>query len=147
MSWPGSNPKNGAVPRLAPPTPNHWVVLRVDWSAWVKALFYRLARHGGGRAIEVVVPLLVQADVDLATRERWLERLWEAIQEDEVPYIEHLADFWGDLCVDRDIASGWADRFLPILQRMLNPEETAFGYFRGKDACLSAMLVVQRYED
>ena len=66
------------------------------------------------RAIEALVPLVVQANVDLATRQSWLERLWEAIQEDEMPYIEHLADFWGDLCISKDIASDWADRFLPI---------------------------------
>lgn len=99
------------------------------------------------RAIEALVPLVVQANVDLATRQRWLERLWEAIQEDEMPYIEHLADFWGDLCIGKDIASDWADRFLPILQRMWSPQETAFGYFQGTDACLSALLAAGRTEE
>ena len=99
------------------------------------------------RAIEALVPLVVQANVDLATSQRWLERLWEAIQEDEMPYIEHLADFWGDLCISKDIASDWADRFLPILQRMWSPQETAFGYFQGTDACLSALLAAGRTEE
>ena len=99
------------------------------------------------RAIETLVPLMVQADVDVKTRQRWLERLWEAIQEDEMPYIEHLADFWGDLCISKDIASDWADRFLPILQRMWSPQETAFGYFQGTDACLSALLAAGRTEE
>lgn len=99
------------------------------------------------RAIETLVPLLVQADVDLATRQRWLDRLWEAIEEDEMPYIEHLADFWGELCTRSDIASEWADRFLPILQRMWSPQETAFGYFQGTDACLSALLAAGRAEE
>lgn len=99
------------------------------------------------RAIEALVPLVVQANVDLAIRQRWLERLWEAIQEDEMPYIEHLADFWGDLCIGKDIASDWADRFLPILQRMWSPQETAFGYFQGTDACLSALLAAGRTEE
>lgn len=99
------------------------------------------------RAIEALVPLVVQANVDLVTRQRWLERLWEAIQEDEMPYIEHLADFWGDLCIGKDIASDWADRFLPILQRMWSPQETAFGYFQGTDACLSALLAAGRTEE
>ena len=99
------------------------------------------------RAIEALVPLVVQANVDLATRQSWLERLWEAIQEDEMPYIEHLADFWGDLCISKDIASDWVDRFLPILQRMWSPQETAFGYFQGTDACLSALLAAGRTEE
>ena len=99
------------------------------------------------RAIETLVPLMVQADVDVKTRQRWLERLWEAIQEDEMPYIEALAGYWGELCVSKETAWEWADRFLPILQRMWSPEETAFGYFRGTEACLSAMLAAQRYEE
>ena len=99
------------------------------------------------RAIETLVPLMVQADVDVKTRQRWLERLWEAIQEDEMPYIEALAGYWGELCASKETAWEWADRFLPILQRMWSPEETAFGYFRGTEACLSAMLAAQRYEE
>lgn len=99
------------------------------------------------RAIETLVPLLVRAEVDIKTRQRWLERLWGAIQEDEMPYIEALAGYWGELCVGKETAWEWADRFLPILQRMWSPEETAFGYFRGTEACLSAMHAAQRYEE
>lgn len=44
-------------------------------------------------AIETLVPILTKADVDSATRQRWLDRLWDAVQEDEMPYIEYLADF------------------------------------------------------
>lgn len=38
-------------------------------------------------AIVTLVPILSQADVDATTRQRWLDRLWEAVQEDEMPYI------------------------------------------------------------
>lgn len=99
------------------------------------------------RAIETLVAIIVQADVDFITRQRWLERLWEAIQEDEMPYIESLADYWGELCITKEIASEWADRFLPILQRMWSPAESVFGYFQGTDACLSALLVAGRNEE
>ena len=72
------------------------------------------------RAIETLVPLMVQADVDVKTRQRWLERLWEAIQEDEMPYIEALAGYWGELCVSKETAWEWADRFLPILLSLIH---------------------------
>ena len=98
-------------------------------------------------AIETLVPLLTKADVDAATRARWLDRLWEAVQEDEMPYIEYLADFWGELCVEPKVASVWADQFLPIVERIWSPAEPGHGYFKGTDACLSALHVAGRYDE
>ena len=98
-------------------------------------------------AIETLVPLLTKADVDAATRARWLDRLWEAVQEDEMPYIEYLADFWGELCVNPEVASGWADQFLPIVERIWSPAEPGHGYFKGTDACLSALHAAGRYDE
>ncbi len=98
-------------------------------------------------AIKTLVPILVQADVDPATRQRWLDRLWDAIQEDEMPYIEVLADFWGELCVRPEVASAWADQFLPIVQRMWSPSEPGHGFFKGTDACLSALYAAARHEE
>ena len=96
------------------------------------------------RAIETLVPLIVKPDVPPAIRQRWLDHLWEAVQEDEMPYIEYLADFWGELCVTPAVASAWADQFLPIVQRIWSPAEPGHGYFKGTDACLSALHVAGR---
>lgn len=98
-------------------------------------------------AIETLVPILTKADVDSATRQRWLDRLWDAVQEDEMPYIEYLADFWGELCVNPEVASGWADQFLPIVERIWSPAEPGHGYFRGTDACLSALHAAGRHDE
>jgi hypothetical protein len=49
-------------------------------------------------------------------REKWLARLWDAIQEDKIPYLEYLMDFWGELCVTRELASTWADRLVPTME-------------------------------
>jgi len=45
------------------------------------------------RAIETLVPIIVRADVSRAVREKWLERLFEALQEDAMPYLEYLEEF------------------------------------------------------
>src|SRR5512147_1781543 len=63
-------------------------------------------------AIEACAKIIASAPVDDAPRDRWLDRLWEAHQDDEIPYIEHLADCWGELCVSRERASAWADRLI-----------------------------------
>ena len=48
-------------------------------------------------------------DVDARTRQRWLDRLWQAINDDDMPYIETLAERWGELCGTRELASAWAE--------------------------------------
>ncbi len=87
------------------------------------------------RAIEVVVPIIANAPVDTAVRQRWLERLWEAIQEQRVPYIEALAEEWDKLCVTPEIANAWTDDFLPLVKHIWS--DRAGGYFAGT---LSAWL-------
>jgi tetratricopeptide (TPR) repeat protein len=76
----------------------------------------------------------------------WLERLWEAHAHDEIPYIERLGDFWGELCVYSEIASAWADRLVPIVEMAWSPDPKRRGFFHGTTACLSALLRAKRYD-
>jgi len=55
--------------------------------------------------IAELVPIVAGAPADLEARERWLERLWEAHEADQMPYIERLADYWGELCASKEVAS------------------------------------------
>ena len=49
------------------------------------------------KAIDALVPVIVRAPAEDDLREEWLDRLWDAFEEDDMPYIETLADFWGAL--------------------------------------------------
>ena len=51
-------------------------------------------------AISALVEVIVAAPADEKTREKWLQRLFDAHAADQIPYIEGLADYWGDLCPD-----------------------------------------------
>ena len=51
------------------------------------------------RAIEALVHIIAAAPATDKLRNKWLDRLWEAIEQDQLPYIEMLANYWGDLCV------------------------------------------------
>jgi hypothetical protein len=42
------------------------------------------------RAIDVRVPIIATPDATESVREAWLERLFDALQEDRMRYIEHL---------------------------------------------------------
>ncbi len=99
------------------------------------------------RAIDTLVPIIAKADVDTPLRQRWLDRLWEALQEDDMPYIEILGDHWGDLCATPEVASQWADEFLPVLVSMWSPAAPRHGYFKGTTACLASLYAAGRYQE
>lgn len=97
------------------------------------------------RAIEALVPIIGGAPADAATREAWLERLWHAYAEDQVSYIELLADHWGELCASKESASVWADRLLGVTRMALSPDPDRRGHFPGTIVCLSALHRAERY--
>jgi hypothetical protein len=97
------------------------------------------------RAIEELVPIIQDAAAEASIRDGWLERLWDAHANDDIPYIERLGDFWGELCASRGVASRWADRLVPILEMSWSPDPNLRGYFHGTMACFSALLKAERY--
>jgi hypothetical protein len=98
-------------------------------------------------AIEGLVALLAAAPADTATREAWLERLYEAHQNDEIPYIESLADHWGELCVTKELASQWGDRLLGITRNALSQDKNLRGHYHGTTMCLTALYRAERYTE
>ncbi|MBC7358588.1 MAG: hypothetical protein H5U10_08645 [Desulfacinum sp.] len=99
------------------------------------------------KAIEQLVPIIAAAPADPRTREGWLERLFQAHGEDRMPYIEELAEYWGELCADPRLASTWADRLLEMTRRVLHPAEPGFHFFHGTSACLSALYAAGRQDE
>jgi hypothetical protein len=99
------------------------------------------------KAIDTLVPIIIKADVDQKIRHRWLERLWQALQDDEMPYIELLGDYWGELCVTPELASQWADEFMPVVESVWSPNASGHGFFKGTSACLSALFAAGRYDE
>lgn len=100
-----------------------------------------------GNAIEELVEVIAGAEVGRATREKWLERLFEAHEADRIPYIERLGDFWGELCVTNEIASAWADRLIGITRMALSPNKKLRGHFHGTTMCCSALLRAGRCDE
>lgn len=98
-------------------------------------------------AIEACAKVIAEAPVDERTRDQWLDRLWEAHQNDEIPYIERLGDCWGELCASRERASAWADRLIGTVESVWSPARKPGGYFHGTIACLSALFHAGRFEE
>lgn len=70
------------------------------------------------KTIESLLPVLIQADWDMNTRGKWLEKLYEAIIEDGWGTFDNLRDYWGEICVYSGLAHIWADEMLPVAKRI-----------------------------
>lgn len=99
------------------------------------------------RTISELVPIVAAAPAGASTRAAWLERLFEAHGADQIPYIEGLADHWGELCGSSDVASEWSDRLIGLTRMALSPDKSLRGYFHGTTACLSALFAATRYDE
>ena len=100
------------------------------------------------RAIDTLVPIIAKASVAASIRQQWLQRLWQALQDDNIPYIERLGDYWGELCADAECASQWADEFRPSVEQVEQVAQVAgFAYFKGSSAYLSSLYAAGRHEE
>jgi hypothetical protein len=98
-------------------------------------------------ALADLVPVIANAPADIEVRDSWLERLLEAVQADEMPYIEGLGDHWGELCSSAELASTWADRLAGATRLALSPDLEVSGHFPGTSACLSALFRAGRHQE
>jgi hypothetical protein len=97
------------------------------------------------KAIALLVPIIAGAAVDTRTRNLWPDRLWEAHANDEIPYIETLAEHWGEMCASAEVASAWADSLVGGVKMAWSTDPSLRGFFHGTPACLSALFQAGRY--
>jgi hypothetical protein len=98
------------------------------------------------RAIETLAPIISKAPADLSLRRKWLEKLYQAHADDQVPYIESFADYWGELCASPEIAAEWADRLTSTVETVFRRSKEEFGYFHGTPMAFSALLASGQFE-
>ncbi len=98
--------------------------------------------------VERMVPLIAAAPVPRSLREKWLDRLLKAIQEDDPPDIQPLGEHWGALCADRALASQWADQLLPLVRLVLADRRSGtYAYSKSGTLCYSALFHAGRFDD
>lgn len=98
-------------------------------------------------AVDVLVPIVARAPADETLREKWLDRLWQAVESDEFSYIDQLPDRWGELCASPETASRWADSFIGTVRMSWSRDRRVAEFFRGSAACLSALHAAGRFEE
>ena len=93
-----------------------------------------------------LMPIVVNAPADEKTRDKWLDRLWQAMEDDGVDYLNPLGDHWGELCGSPQVAGRWADELVSTLRSCWSDPNPG-GYFHGATACLSCLLRTGRYAE
>ena len=91
-----------------------------------------------------LIPIVVNASADEKTRSNWLDRLWQAMEDDGVDYLTPVGDRWGELCGSPEAAGRWADELVSTLRSCWSDPNPG-GYFHGATACLSCLLATGRY--
>lgn len=99
------------------------------------------------RAIDALVPIIAKAPAELDRRQQWLEQLYQAHADDQIPYIESLGDYWGELCATPELAAEWADRLAGTVDTVWSRSKIEHGFFHGTSMCLSALLAAGRPDD
>ena len=93
-----------------------------------------------------LLPILSDALADRKTRDRWLNRLWQAIQDDGVDSLWMVEDRWGELCGSREVASFWADELFALLRTAWSDLRPG-NYVRGTCLCLSSLVAADRSQE
>lgn len=101
-----------------------------------------------GVVVERMVALIAAAPVPRHVREKWLERLFVAVQDDSRPTSSPLGEPRGALCADPALASYWADHLLPLVRHVMADRRSGtHAYSWSATLCYSALFHAGRFDD
>ncbi len=98
------------------------------------------------KTLDTLIPVIIKAPADDKTRNKWLDRLWQAMADDGVDYLSPVGDRWGEICGSVEVAGRWADDLVSMLRSCWSDPNPG-RYFHGATACLSCLLVAGRYQE
>ena len=98
------------------------------------------------RTLEELIAILVDAPADLPTRQKWLDRLYDAVAEDGVEYLAPVEDRWGDICVFPELANRWADHMIPAVREGWEGDRKGT-WVVGATLCLSCLVKTERFQE
>jgi hypothetical protein len=96
--------------------------------------------------LDALIPFIINAPADGKLRNKWLDRLWQAMADDGVDYLGPVGDRWGEICGSVEVAGQWADDLVSTL-RFCWTDPNPGNYFHGATACLSCLLVSGRHQE
>ena len=98
------------------------------------------------RALDDLVPILIDAPADEKTRAKWLEQLREAIENDGVDYLAPISDRFGEIAAFPPLMNLHADRDLDLIHQAWSHWER-YAHVGTATLTLSCLLETGRYDD
>jgi hypothetical protein len=98
------------------------------------------------RTLNELIPTLILAPADPATRRKWLARLFEAVQDDGVEYLSPLEERWGEIAQYPELMDEYANLMIGMVRHAWADHQT-FSYVTGTSICLSCLLELGRYDE
>ena len=98
------------------------------------------------RTLTELLPILINAPADHTTKSNWLERLFEAVQNDGVDYLSQIEDQWCEIAQFPDLIDQYANRLIEMVRRAW-ADHTSFNYVVGTSICLSCLMAGGRYAE
>jgi hypothetical protein len=96
--------------------------------------------------LEELIPLLIAAPANRDTRAKWLERLFDAVQEDGVEYLDPVSERWGEITRYPDLVNQYADMLLERIREAW-ADRQRFNHVIGSAICLSCLLEAGRHDE
>jgi hypothetical protein len=96
--------------------------------------------------LETLIPILIAAPADVATRAKWLDRLRQAIQDDGVDYLFPFSEHFGEIAKFPKLMNQHADLDLDIIRHAWS-DWAQFSYITTATLTLSCLLEAERYDD
>jgi hypothetical protein len=87
------------------------------------------------RTLDELIPILIEAPADHSTKSKWLDRLFEAVQNDGVEYLAPVEDRWGEIARYPDLINEYADRLIGMVRRAWADHETFQHVIGTSNAC------------
>jgi hypothetical protein len=97
-------------------------------------------------AIDALLPILIAAPVTRKQRRGWLDRLFDALQEDGVDYLSAVGDRWGEIAVDPELQMAFAEMVCPLVEQAWR-DPAPGGHVRAASVCLSCLLEAGRTDE
>jgi len=98
------------------------------------------------RTLIKLIPILIFAPAEEATRAKWLERLRDAIENDGVDYLQPISDQFGEVAFYRSLQNEHADRDLGLIRQAWSDWDS-YSHIGTATLTLSCLLEAARYDE
>ena len=97
-------------------------------------------------ALETLAKIIAKPTVDIAQRNAWLQRIWQAAQDDGYGYLSSIDEYWPMMCASPEVGAHWADEFGEMTRSIMSNPDFRNGYFPGESFWYASLFAAERYE-